>query len=78
MNHNYGAHVLQLLKPVNLEPKLCNKRSSTTEPTYYTYYSQPLEPVLRNKGGPLQREAHALQLESGPCSLQLEKTCTQQ
>ena len=29
--HNYWAHVLQLLKPVCLEPMLCNKRSHHNE-----------------------------------------------
>ena len=31
MHHNYGAHTLQLLKPVHLELMLCNKRSHHSE-----------------------------------------------
>ena len=30
-SHNYWAHVPQLLKPVHLEPVLCNKRSHHNE-----------------------------------------------
>ena len=30
-SHNYWAHVPQLLKPVHLEPVLCNKRSHRNE-----------------------------------------------
>ena len=31
VSHNYWAHVPQLLKPVCLEPVLCNKRSHCNE-----------------------------------------------
>ena len=31
VSHNYWARMLQLLKPVNLEPVLCNKRSHRNE-----------------------------------------------
>ena len=31
VHHNYWAHVPQLLKPVYLEPTLCNKRSHGNE-----------------------------------------------
>ena len=31
LHHNYGAHVLQLLKPTRLEPVLLNKRSHNEE-----------------------------------------------
>ena len=31
VRHNYWAHVPQLLKPVCLEPVLCNKRSYRSE-----------------------------------------------
>ena len=30
-SHNYWAHVPQLLKPMRLEPVLCNKRSHCNE-----------------------------------------------
>ena len=32
-SHNYWAHMPQLLKPVHLEPVLCNKRSHRNEKT---------------------------------------------
>ena len=31
VSHNYWAHAPQLLKPVYLEPVLCNKRSHRSE-----------------------------------------------
>ena len=33
-SHNYRAHVPQLLKPAQLEPMLCNKRSHHEKPTH--------------------------------------------
>ena len=35
VRHNYWAHVLQLLKPVRLEPVLRNKRSHLNEKPEY-------------------------------------------
>ena len=36
-SHNYGAHVLQLLKPTHLEPVLCNERGHHSEnPTHHS------------------------------------------
>ena len=42
-SHNYWAHMLQLLKPVRLEPVLCTKRSHSNEkPTHCN--EDPIQP----------------------------------
>ena len=47
VHHNYWAHVLQLLKPVRLEPVLRNKRSHRKEkPTQCD--EDPMQPKLNN------------------------------
>ena len=47
-----------------------------TKSTRHNYWAQALEPLFWTK--PLQWEAHIPQLESSPCSLQLEKAPKQQ
>ena len=45
-SHNYWAHVPQLLKPVRLEPVLCNKRSHPNEkPTHGNEEQPPLTSI---------------------------------
>ena len=57
-----------------IEPVLWSWRTTTTEPTRHNYWSLCiLEPVLHDEKPP-QWEAQVPQLESSPCSLQLNYT----
>ena len=47
MGHNYRAHVLQLLKPVRLEPVLGNKRRHCDEKPGHHNDEQPLLAATR-------------------------------
>ena len=59
---------------VQEDPTCCR----AAEPMHYNYWSPPsLEITLHNEKA-LQREAHVIQLESGLCSLQLEKAHVEQ
>ena len=49
-----------------------------TKPLCHNYWARALEPHAVQQEKPAQWEAHAPQLESSPCSLQLEKTRAQQ
>ena len=46
IGHNYRAHTLQLLKPLCLEPVLCNKRRHHNEKLAHCSEGQP--PALGN------------------------------
>ena len=71
-SHNYWAHVPQSLKPRILEPILCSKRSHCNKKLHL-----PEDAMGSRTWKPLQEE-EALQLESSPQSMQLEKACAQQ
>ena len=45
---------------------------------HYNYWSPPSLETMHHNEKPLQREAHVIQLESGLCSLQLEKAHVEQ
>ena len=90
MSHNllslhFGAHESQLLSPCSATAEACAPRAQALQQeklncwahVLHLLQSAPRACALQ-QGGPLQWEAHALQLESGPGSLQLEKACTQQ
>ena len=47
VSHNYWAHVPQLLKPVCLEPVLCNKRSHHNGKPMHRNEEQPLHAATR-------------------------------
>ena len=46
VSHNYWAHMPQLLKPVCLEPVLCNKRSHRNEKPMHHSKGSPRSPQL--------------------------------
>ena len=62
------------LSATTIKPVLQSPGMAATEPTCYNYWSlRALEPVLHDKR-PSWWEALTQQVESGPCSPQLEKS----
>ena len=60
---------------VQEDPTCCR----ATKPVHHSYRSpRALEPCALQQEKRPRREAHASPLQSGPYSLQLEKTCVQQ
>ena len=59
VSHNYWAHVPQLLKPVHLEPMLCNKRSHCNEKLAHLNKQQPPFATNRKSPGAATKTQHS-------------------